>query len=236
MQETEFEKIIKPVFAEISESDSERIFRTFDFCISEKTGIILPHPWFCANDKEFMNLVENPLFFHHHVHNGLITEYVVTPLFYIMLRHKPDCTKPKTCEETVAHMVNFLFKESKEQDDIIDFMVRNNFYDERLQFSLENNPGEKRADRKYILCISSSPEVIHDVSIGDGIYSTSNSQIKYHCQKHAGFEKISKRETDAFSKIEAIFKKNVARGSLDKQPDLAGVLKEILEQNYAKNN
>ncbi|GEM_PF-5037461 len=225
---TELEKIIQPIFEEIDKSAGESIFRNFRFHTSKKTKISLPYPWFCASDKEFMGLVEDPSFFYRCSKNGMTSEYVIIPLFYTQVKHEPNCQNPKVCNETFKYLTNFMFQSQKKQEEQISFMIENNFYDDRLQFFWATE-----CQNRHMFSISSAPEIIQDET-KKGTYTITQPTIKYLCSKYNGLDSVSSQAIELFSQIDDIFKESINRGELNESWQLPCILKDVLKQDYSK--
>lgn len=228
MKDTELEKIVQPIFEGIDKSAGEKIFRNFKFYTSKTTKISLPYPWFCASDKEFIGLVEDPSFFYRCPQNGMTCEYVIVPLFYTQVKHEPDCQNPKVCKETFRYLANFMFQSKQEQEETISFMVENDFYDDRLQFFWTTE-----CKNRHIFSISSAPEIIQQETT-KGAYTTAQSTVNHVCSKYLGLDSVSSSATEVFSKIEDLFKEQIDRDELNEYWQLPGLLKDALKQDYSK--
>lgn len=229
MAETEFEKIVCKVFADINPDFADRWFHNLDI---EKDGKTIWLPWFCSEktDKQddFLKLLKDPYYFYRCGHNGMITEYVVTPHFHAMVKHDASCIEPKICSHTADYVYDLLFEPREKFNAVVDFLLSGNLYDDRLQFLLT----EPSSDR-HMAQIALSPQTRLDEK-GEIVICDENTA--YGFSKWDVLKTASRPALKIFAKIESMFGQNIDRDDISACWELPQLLKEAIKQDYSKKN
>lgn len=240
MRETELEKIVIPTFEciqkqsvekfNVRKHNVERLSHKYHNKTSHNDVEHLVYlPWFCGSDNKFLELLRSPHFFYQCKHNGLLTEYVVTPFFHTVPKHTKSCKDPVVCKHTFNYMVNFLMLSDDEQFEEIGQLIDDNFYSDRLQFLWLKSENE---DKRHICTVYSSQAIKLNA---DGYFDI-DSEPKYLINEHSGMEKLVGNSFAIFSKMMGLFDEGVARKDLIRNlgSDFGAIFKYILTENHLK--
>ena len=124
MAYTPLEKIVLAVFEYFDKKFAERLFHSQNPPVHNGKRLRLGLPWFIADDKEFLEFLNEPAFFYRCIHTGMTTEYVVSPLFYTLAKHDSGCKDTKTCQHTKDLMLDSPSEVDKKQLDELGIKIK----------------------------------------------------------------------------------------------------------------
>ncbi|MBI4140245.1 hypothetical protein HY485_00240 [Candidatus Woesearchaeota archaeon] len=225
MEETELEKIIQPIFAEVGDDCGARRFHSASLLRgTSHDAIALPRPWFCAGDEEFKEFMRNGQIFYKCATSVVMREYVITPLFYVRTGHDASCYDPSICKHTTDYIVNFLMKPLNEQEKEIDKLIVEGLFNDRLQllWQMGNVP--------HIFQLGSEAAVKHNDA---GYFVSTGNSAHYYAQFFEGVAKVPEHAQVVLRKMWQLFdKKEIVRGELHKYPGLPALIKKAVRQPY----
>lgn len=224
MDETELEKIVQPVFESVHSNFGQRIWKSFKWYTCEGKQSNIPLPWFCANDTEFLTLLNEPHYFYRCTYKGINAEYVVVPYFYSLIDHTKACKNPKVCNHTFEYMVEFLLSSKEEQEEILKQLSEEQRFEDRLQFLLTGGSQE------HVFSVSCIPEV--QLNKSDYFEHKYTSQY-YRTARRDGMKHLNAHKREVFSKIEKLFEGGLSRTEIKNyQWTFGPLLRDALVQGY----
>jgi len=226
MIETELEKVVKQVFSAGKQKNVCRKFHHFKYETIEGKKLNVAIPWICATNDEFNEFLKDAYFFYQNNGKGIVVEYVVNLLFFVVAKHDKKCEDAVVCCHSSDYVRSFMTKSLFEQEKIVDLMVRDDFYNERLQFFWNKSNGGQ-----HIFSIMSKPDFDF---CADGFFNQKKDVVMYSTHRFDGFKTLPEETNAVFIDIEKLFKDNINRENVYDNAEFQGLLMQALHQDYCK--
>lgn len=198
----------------------ERKYNTLN---REFAGKQISYPWFCAKDAEIKSFLNDWSFYYDWQHKGVHVQYIVTLLFSTEAVH--DIVNCKSgydsCPHTIRAACDFLSKESAVQETVIDSLIEQDLYSDRLLFLPKSSPSEIAFQCGSIPVMDFKP---------DGSIKKTDYGIFYFPSVNEKAKLLSTHTKYTLRKIGELCKKGFSRSDVIQRDEFRVLIKEAIQQ------